>query len=771
MISKHLKSFLIHLWNNKLYSAITILGFAISLMFILLLSVYIKNEYGVDEFHEKKDRIFRLTHGEEAGFAPPSGALLMETFPEVENFTRTKYFEAYLQANGSSKVADNILFADSSFFNIFSFGMIEGNPRTALKTIGSAVLSKSLALKLFGELPELGSKIKMNDETSLEVTGVMEDVPNNTHFKKFGMIINFPTMAKVFNDDTFLNKYSHNSYGLYVLTKPKTNLPSKSNEIFELYKGVNWMFKGGYAKSVELEPITESYFSTSHAYEVKNKSKRFVQVLTGIIFLILTLSVINYINLTIAQSSFRSREVAIRKLIGGKKPGLLAASLMESILLSLISSIIAIVLSFQVEPIFNHLLETNIQIINELNLSNLLIAIGFIVLIGVLSGIIPAIKISNFNPIDVVKGKFRMKEKNVYSKIMICFQYLIIITLIISAFFINKQTTFMQNYKMGFEQENLITFENELPKEKQRSFEEILRNIPGVEDVSLTCGTPLDGGNNNCFTEKGKQYSFQVFRVDTNFFEILDIPVSKTGTAYDKEAILINEAAAKILNIEENPGEYELFDVWPIYGVVKNFHFRNLKSRLGPAYFKILPKDEYAWSFVVKMNGVSNQETLQRIHKAHNDFTDGTPVKINFFNQAVQSWYEKEERTGKIVKYFAILTVIISVMGLFAMSLYYVQQKQKEIGVRKVNGAKTHEIMHMLNYDFSIWVLIAFAIACPISYYFMHKWLENFAYKTELSWWVFALAGILAFGIAFLTVSWQSWRAAKRNPVESLRYE
>lgn len=740
-------------------------------MFILLLSVYIKNEYGVDEFHEKKDRIFRMTHGEEAGFAPPSGALLMETFPEVENFTRTKYFEAYLQANGSSKVADNILFADSSFFNIFSFQMIEGNPRTALKTIGSAVLSKSLALKLFGELPELGSKIKMNDETSLEVTGIMEDIADNTHFKKFGIIINFPTMAKVFNDYTFLNKYSHNSYGLYVLTKPNTNLPSKANEIFELYKGVNWMFKGGYAKSVELEPITESYFSTSHAYEVKNKSKRFVQVLTGIIFLILTLSVINYVNLTIAQSSFRSREVAIRKLIGGKKPGLLAASLMESILLSLISSIIAIVLSFQFEPIFNHLLETNIQIINELNLSNLLIAIGFIVLIGVLSGIIPAIKISNFNPIDVVKGKFRMKEKNVYSKIMICFQYLIIITLIISAFFINKQTTFMQNYKMGFEQENLITFENALPKEKQRSFEEILRNIPGVEDVSLTCGTPLDGGNNNCFTEKGKQYSFQVFRVDTNFFDILNIPVRKTGTAYDKEAILINEAAAKILNIEENPGEYELFDVCPIYGVVKNFHFRNLKSRLGPAYFKILPKDEYAWSFVVKMNGVNNQETLQRIHKAHNDFTDGTPVKINFFNQAVQSWYEKEERTGKIVKYFAILTVIISVMGLFAMSLYYVQQKQKEIGVRKVNGAKTQEIMQMLNYDFSLWVLIAFAFACPISYYSMHKWLENFAYKTELSWWVFALAGTLAFGIAFLTVSWQSWRAAKRNPVESLRYE
>ena len=354
---------------------------------------------------------------------------------------------------------------------------------------------------------------------------------------------------------------------------------------------------------------------------------------------------------------------------------------------------------------------------------------------------------------------------------MISVQYLIIITLLTSAFFINKQTTFMQNYQMGFEQENLLTFECQFSGKKQQVFEEILRNIPGVENVSRSCGTPLDGGNNNCFTEKDKQYSFQVFVMDTNFFDILDIPVKKTGAAYAKDAIWVNEAGIKALGIESNPGDYKLFDEWPIYGIVKNFHFRNLKSKLGPAYFRVLQPDSYAWSFIIKMSGVNNFETIHKIKKAHSEFSNGTPFTIEFFNETVRNWYEREEKTGKIVKYFALLTIIISVMGLFAMSLYYVQQKQKEIGVRKVNGAKTHEIMRMLNRDFSAWVVIAFLFACPISYFSMNKWLENFAYQTELSWWVFALSGVLALGIALLTVSWQSWRAARKNPIESLRYE
>lgn len=772
MITTHLKSFLIHLWKNKLYSAITIIGFAISLMFILLLSIYIKNEFLADQFHEKKDRIFRLTHGRECGFAPPSGPLLMDQFPEVENYCRTRAIGAFFKAGDSPKIKADVMFADSSFLNIFTFKMLKGNPKDALARKNTAVLTESFAMKLFGSLPEPGTRMTFEDKFELEITGIIEDVPPRTHFKNFELLIQFPTLGEWFGSEKFLTSYNSNSYGLYILAKPNTNFPSKANEILESFKKVNWMFAKGFVKTLEVEPITDAYFSPSVSYNSQNKSKRFVYILSGIVALILILSIMNYVNLTVAQSSFRSHEIAVRKLIGGKKPLLLMQSLSESVLLSFISLVIATILSFQVEPIFNHLLDANVNIMEEISAGNILLVFLFMVLIGLVAGIVPAIKVTKFDPIDVVKGKYRMKEKSVYSKLLISFQYVIIITLLTCAFFINKQTNYLRNYKLGFEQENLVTFECEIPAKKQRTLKEILKNISGVEDVCLSCGTPLDGGNNNSFEHEGRQLSFQYFYVDTNFFSMMDIPYRKTGTAFSKDAIWLNEEGMRALNLDQNATHAKFQrDNYPLYGVVKDFHFRNLKMELGPAHFEILKPDEVAWSFTIKMDGSNNPATIEKIRKAHSHFTDGIPLKLEFFNPTVRSWYDQEEKTGKIVKYFALLTIIISVMGLFAMSLYYVQQKQKEIGLRKVNGAKTHQIMRMLNSDYATWVILAFFISCPISWYAMNKWLENFAYRTELSWWVFALVGIAALAIALITVSWQSWRAARKNPVVSLRYE
>jgi len=772
MILTNLKSFLKHLLKNKLYSLITIFGFSISLMFILLLSIYIKNEYSADQFHVKKDKIFRLTHGEECGFAPPSGELLMQNLPELESFVRTCGGKEFLSSAGTPKLKARLLYTDSTFFKMFSFKLIKGDPEKVLKRKSTVVLSQSFAYKLFGKIPEIGSTIKLANEHEFELTGIMADFPDETHFEKVDALISFPTLALVWGSQALLEQYNNNSFGLYILAKPNCNIQSKENEILKLFKEVNWMFTKGFATYVKAEPLTDLYFSTSKSYMTKHKSKRFVQVLSGIVLMILVLSIINYVNLTIAQSSFRSKEIAIRKLVGAKKLGLLLQSLTESILLSFFSLVIAIILSFQVEPVFNYLLDTRLNLISELTMGNIFLATLIMCLIGIVSGLIPALKISRYDPIEVVKGKFKLKEKNIYSKIMISFQYLIIITLIICALFISKQTLYMRNYQLGFNQDNIVCFDNNIPKVKQRVFGEILSKIAGVNDVCLTRGTPLDGGNNLSFTYDDRQLSFQHFYVDTNFFKLLNIPVKKTGVAYSSKVCWLNEAAIEALEFQKLPLSFKMKDnEWPVYGVVKNFHFRDLKDQLGPALFHIMKPNQYAGSYVVKLEGKNSYQAIQEIERVHRDFTDGIPLELEFFDESVRKWYEHEEKVGEIVAYFALLTAIISVMGLFAMSLYYVQQKQKEIGVRKVNGAKTREMLVMLNIDFIKWVVIAFFLACPIAWYAMSKWLENFAYKTELSWWIFALAGLISMGIALLTVSFQSYRAATRNPVESLRYE
>jgi len=772
MIFKNLKTFLQHLLKNKLYSLITIFGFSVSLMFIILLSVYIEKEYSVDQFHKNKDRIFRVVHGDQTNFAPPSGPLLLDKLPEVQAFTRTKLRNGFLSRFDSEKLKTDYLLADSSFFSMFSFPLIKGHVDDVLQRRNSMVLSQSFARKLFGKIPELGEVIKIDNKHDFILTGIMEDFPEDTHFKKIDVIIDFLSLQDFRGSKKILETYNSNSFGLYLLAKENTDLVSKADEMLSIFKEVNWMFQRNYATDVGVEPLTDVYFSNCDDHESKRTSKSFLEILTCIILMILILSVINYVNLTIAQSSFRCKEIAIKKLIGGKKRGLLLQSLVESILLSVFSLLVALVLCFQFEGIFNDLLNTNIELASSFTFQGVLILLGFVVIIGVVSGIVPAIKIAGFDPLDVLKGKFRMKEKNTYSRLLICFQYVIIIILIICSFFISKQTSFLRNYQLGFEQENMLKLPNYIPTNKRAVFTELLKNIQGIEAVSFVRGTPLDGGNNNSFTYNDKQLSFQQFVVDTSFFDMMNMEVHKTGVAYSKDIVWLNESAVKAMDLPSNPQSAKIYDKEvPVYGVVKDFHFRDLKSEIGPAYFGLLGKKSTAWSIVIKLKGTHVLQTVENIRKLHYKFTDGIPIEINFFDATVQKWYEREERTGQIVNYLALLTIIISVMGLFAMSLYYVQQKKKEIGVRKVNGAKTFEIISLLNRDFIKWVAVAFVIACPVAYYAMDKWLESFAYKTELSWWIFALAGIIAMGIALLTVSLQSWKAATRNPVECLRYE
>ncbi len=763
-----------HLMNNKIYGIISILGFSFSLMIVILAGVYVQKEYNVDHFHINKDRIFRVSYDDDySGFAPPFGSLLKDNFPEIECFTRVYEGNEYVSFSANKKFKIDYLMVDSDFFKIFTYRFIKGNVNNVLNTKMSIVLTKSYALKLFGTLPEIGQQININDYYDYTLEGIIEDTSEPSHFRKVDAYVNFVSLGEQWNWENMESNYDNNSFGLYIMEKPHMDITLKNKEILKLFTKVSWLYQKGYANEVIFEPLTSVYFSKSMSPGTKQNSKILLKVLSTIVGLIVVLSMLNYVNLTIAQSSIRCKQMAIKKIMGLKRWKLAGQYIIESFIITFFAYIIALILSFYAEPIFNIFLNTKLNLINSINIFFTIKSLFLILSISVICGIIPALSITNFNLISILKGTFRRKSKGIYLKVLIGFQYIIIISLIICSLFIQKQTSFLRNYNLGFNKTNILSIENNaIDGDHRDAFKQILQKIPGVIHVCFVAGSPLDSGNNNSFTYNNKPLSFQTFKVDTSFFKMMGIEVIPTGVAYSDSIMWLNETAIKTMELPKIPLSARFYSKEvPVYGVVKDFHFSNLKTKIGPANFRLLGQNDNAWSILIKISSENTVSTVNKINKAFADFTDNTPIDITFMDEAIDKWYNQEEKIGTMINYLTIITIIISAMGLFAMSLFYVEQKTKEIGIRKVNGAKIGEILLLLNMGFLKWIFIAFILAIPIAFISIHKWLESFAFKTNLSWWIFAVSGLLALSIALLTISWQSWKAATRNPVEALRYE
>jgi putative ABC transport system permease protein len=424
------------------------------------------------------------------------------------------------------------------------------------------------------------------------------------------------------------------------------------------------------------------------------------------------------------------------------------------------------------EPLANRLLNTQLDLENEFRLPFFLVSSVFLVFVGGVAGLIPSLVISHFSPVEVVKGSLRKKTKNIYSKILISFQYIVAICLLICTWMIIRQTLFLQNYDTGFNRENMIRATNEIPNEKKAAFKDLVEGIAGVERLAYTAGSPVDGGNNQSWTHQGKPVSFQEFMVDSAFLELMDFEIVPTGAAYDSKGMYLNETAVKELELDPLPTSFKRYDEEiPVLGIIKDFHFRSLYEPIGPAMIGQLTENRWAWAIFVKTDGLNDVNTIRKVTEAYMEFTGGIPMKYRYVDDTIRSWYEKEENTAKIIGYFSLLAIILSIMGVFAMSSYFIQQRIKDIGIRKVNGAQSGQILRMLSMDFLKWVLLAFLIAVPVSWYAIQKWMQRFAYKIDTPWWIFIACGVLVVLIAFTSVAWQSWRAASRNPSESLRYE
>jgi putative ABC transport system permease protein len=770
-MGNHFNLYIKHLTKNKIYTFVTIFGFAISLMFVFLLGIYIKQELSVDQFHANKDLIYRPCSDKGATFGPMIAETLKNQYPEIETFTRIYGNGGNAKFKGNELTRFKYMLADSSFFSMFSFKLKEGNASRVLAAKNSVVLSESFARKIYGSESPVGKSFTLNN-LDFMVTGVALDFSDNTQFEKCDAILNFRSLADIWGSKDLLASNDNSSFGLYLMVKPGTDLPSKTPQILAQFKKDYWLYTQNFAKTLKFEPLTEVYFSKQKSPAIKQNSRTTIFVFGGIAILILVIAIINYINLTVAQAGFRSKETAIKKLMGGSKGMLLRQHISESVALSFFATIIAIALAFLVEPFFNAQMDCLLSLKSQINISLVAQIVGIVIAIGFISGIVPALVVNKLNPVEVVKGSVLRTSKKGYAKALIAFQYGIAIVLLVCTWTIARQSRFLQDYDMGYNRDNLFWMENTVEASQKDAFRNVLKAIPGVTEVSFCRGTPVDGGNNHSFNYKEKPVSFQEFVVDSAYFGLLGMKIEATGTAYSKNGVWINQAAIQQMELDNKPVSVPFYkDNLPVLGVMKDFNFRSLRTKVGPLIIRQLqPKDE-AWKILVKLDGTNLAQTADNIKKAQASFTGGIPMDSGFIDNEVNQWYTREVKQSRLIGAFTVLSIIISSMGIFAMSLYYIQQKIKEIGIRKVNGAKISEILALLNRDFVKWVVIAFLIATPIAYYAMNRWLENFAYKTTLSWWIFALAGLLALGIALLTVSWQSWRAATRNPVEALRYE
>lgn len=796
MRTADVRFFVRNFFRNKLYSGITVLGFAMALTFVVLLTVYIRQELSVDVFHARKDRIVRLANDKGYGYSGPMAVMLKEQFPEVEDYCLFMTNEDGLAAvSPTEKIRYTYAYVSPSFFQMFSFPLLQGNPDEVMRERHSMVISQALAHKLYGNESPVGKEIKVAGVT-VPITGIMADMPENTHFPDFDAAVNVKGLTDYWGwtDGDVLESMGIATFSLYVLEKPGADLKAREQDILSSFQKNGSYYEGENGpKKVVVEPLEQIYFSPYGGGSRKYNSKGLVGVLIAVVGVILMLAIINYINLSIAQGSMRAKEMSVKKLLGSSRRMLFMQYITESVIMCLLAFVIACGLSVLAEPIFNQLMNTHIEVVPLFFSWVFLAVLAIIVCIGIISGLIPAWVVTRFNAIEVMKGAFRKKTKGVYSKVLISFQYVVAIALTICTIVLIKQTRFMEYYDMGFKQENIARFSYVLDAAKKETLRNEVLKLAGVKDVAFVQGDPLDGGNNYSFDYEGRHLSFQTFNVDTSFFRMLGLQVTPTGISnvegrkymrwtmrngrtesvvLREQSVWLNKEALRQLGLEGLPVGFKVDNhTTSVRGIVNDFHIRDLSQKLEPVMIAPLQGPETPWNMLVQLQGDHQFATFDEIKKVYRQLSEGTPFEATFMDDAIRQWYNRTERISGMIGYLCGLAVLLSAMGILAMATYFIQQRIKEIGIRRVNGATIGEVLEMLMNSFIKWIVIAFVIACPIGYYVMNRWLMSFAYRTTMDWWVFALAGILALCIAGIMICWQSWKAANTNPVEVLKNE
>jgi len=794
MIRNYLKIAVRNLTRNRIFSFINIAGLSLGLTCCMLIVLYTKDEVSFDRFHEHKDQLFRIkvtmsddretrTIGSTNAIHGPS---FKEEIPEIKEIVRAQS-NTFVTRKGNELLSEDVLFAESNFFNVFSMPLLSGDPKSVLSNINSIVLTEEVAEKYFNTKDAVGKTMEMkvgDDFERFTVSGIAKKCPQNSSIQ-FGAIIPFEfQVARGWTDKEWLGFYMNtfvllNEKADYRSVIPKLNQVFKSKSADEISKIKDFNQKISFSLQPFLDVHLDSDVSDLRNGLGRGSSPIYAYILSGIAIFILLIACINFVNLTVARSLNRAKEIGIRKLVGSQRKQLMYQFLGESFLLSFLAFALAIVLTLSVLPTFNELANKQLALSYLFDIKLVTGYFALFLFTGLIAGFYPAVVLSGFSPAQTLYNRTKLTQKNYLTKGLVVFQFALSVCLVIGTIVIYSQFQYLTNKNLGYNDKNLMSFNLGRGKAAEQFgmvVKEELQKMAGVESVAA-----FNGSYNGTLgdIESGK-IGFGYIGVDDDFLKTLQIPLvkgrnfSKSFPSDPTQSVVVNEAFVKQAGWKDPIGKQINFE-WKnqkmtVIGVVQNYHYASLKDTIQPLLMTQDPNYGLGTLFL-KLTGKNTVETVKAAERIFRKYIPYMPFEYQFEDAKNLKRYETETKWKEMITLAAILSIFVSCIGLFGLATFNAETRVKEIGIRKVLGASAASIAALLSSDFIKLVLLAIVVALPFSYYAANMWLQDFPYRISISWWYFGVAALLAITVAILTVGYQSLKTAMTDPVKSLRSE
>lgn len=802
MIKSYIKTAFRNIKKNRGTSFLNISGLALGITCFVIIGLFVFSELSFDKYHSKADRIYRVALSlklndityNEAALQFPAANAFKEDYPEVENTVRFyKQFERALVKYGDKKFSEErFFFADQTVFEVFDFKIIKGNSASALYNPNSVAISESMALKYFGKENPIGKTINYQNQNDFTVSAVYKDMPQNSH-AHFDFLVSMDFLINYWNSvngvDGRHNNWYWNGAWTYVLLNQKESAEKFANAMPEFIKKY---FPERYQNaSLLIQPLTDIHLYSNLTGEIEpNGSITNIYVFSTIAVFILLIACINFINLSIAQGSDRAKEIGVRKVLGAEKPQLIMQIIGETLVASFIATAASLIFAEIVLPQFQEIFGRKLSLGLMENTDGIIFLIGIAIFVGLVSGLFPALYLSNFSPVTILKKTIRLNfSYEILRKGLVVLQFSVSIFLIIGMGMIYKQMEFIKNKDLGFDKESVLVVKAKADvNNKFETFRNELLNTPGILSVAGTSDIPGSGSNGSRFVPEGfsreNPQMLPLTFADYDFVLSLGIHLkegrnfSKQFPADVEQAFIINEKAAENLGWKNNvigkkielfgPGTNDIIKSGFVIGVIKDYNYESLHNEVKPLVLSYSQFHEY---YLIRINKGNAADKLAAIEKIWNKFSPDWAFEAFFLDSNLDKLYQSDQRLATIVNYFGLLAIVIACLGLYGLAAFAAKKRIKEIGIRKVLGASVTGIIKLLSFDFIKLVLIANIIAFPIAFYAIKNWLEAFAYRTEIDFTIFFFASVITLFIALLTVSIQAVKASLSNPINALKYE